>query len=288
MDEIKQIMFYYNKIDIKNKLSSKSGLKNFSCKFYKDVTEIYDTITRIKNPVRNPSGFAPDDAAILGLLIRIWKILKEIVYYYRKGKADITCLLDRQIVEAAVIAKYLLTKDKETIEDYRKCSYKNRLKILTDTTNLPELFQPPALIRLKQSIVEKMKNENLDVNSFATQNQNKWKISGKNFSQIFSEIEPPKDYKYIYGIGSESIHGSWNDSMDFHLIKNDDGTFSPYPYYASTDIRYVTPLLRYTNDPYLLWLERIDAKSEYICKVFKWIKSVNKQLYISFEKHYKI
>ena len=78
-------------------------------------------------------------------------------------------------------------------------------------------------------------------------------------------------YKLLYGIPSESIHGSWNESMDFDLVRNDDGTFSPYPFYQSVDIRFVTPILRISHDPYLMWLERIDAASEYISKVFDWI-----------------
>lgn len=90
-------------------------------------------MTRIGNVERNPTGFSLNDAAILRLLIRIWKILKEVVHYYEGNNADIISLLDRQIVEAAVVAKYLLISDDAVVEDYRRYSYKDRLRILDDS-----------------------------------------------------------------------------------------------------------------------------------------------------------
>jgi hypothetical protein len=35
------------------------------------------------------------------LVVRIWKILKEIVVYYEKNNADIISLLDRQVIKTA-------------------------------------------------------------------------------------------------------------------------------------------------------------------------------------------
>ena len=287
MEEIVEIIDKYKDTDLEPQLSSFDSLKNFSVQFYGDVAEIYDALTRLKNLERNPTGFIINDAAILGLLIRIWKILKEAVYYYRKNNADIISLLDRIIVESAVIAKYLLLKGDDAIEDYRKCSYKDRLRILTDANRSPDFFNSPPGKRLKQSIIDKMNAEGLTLDSFKTQEQNRWRLSGKNFFEIFREIEPPEFYKYLYGIPSESVHGSWNESMDYNLTRNDDNTFSTYPFYQDVDIRFITPLIRITNDPYLLWLDRIEANSEYLRNVFKWINSVNAKLFTAFEPAYK-
>jgi hypothetical protein len=286
MDEIRDIIFQYKEIDIDEEISTFDGLKRFSTMFYKDAAEIFDAVTRIKNIERNPSGFNFNDVAILGLLIRVWKILKEVVYYYEIDNMNIISHLDRQIIESAVIAKYLLVNGDQVVEDYRKCSYKDRLKILSDLDRSPEFFRMPAGIRLKESIVEKMKFENLTTGSFKVQKKNRWKLSGKNFYEIFSQVEPPEFYKYLYGLPSESIHGSWNESMDYDLIRNEDGTFSPGPFYQRVDIRFVTPLINILHDPYLLWLRRIDAESKYVTKAFDWIKSVNVKLYSSFEDVY--
>jgi hypothetical protein len=71
---------------------------------------------------------------------------------------------------------------------------------------------------------------------------------------------------------SDSVHGSWNESLDFNLAMNDDGTHSTYPFYQPVDVRFVTPILRLTNDPDLLWLKRIECKDKYVEGVFRWIE----------------
>ncbi|MFC1771057.1 DUF5677 domain-containing protein [Candidatus Margulisiibacteriota bacterium] len=287
MEEIQNIIDQYKSIKISKELSSLESMKDFSTKFYSDVADIYDAITRVKNVERNPSGYNFNDAAILGLLIRIWKILKEVVHYYKENKGEIISLLDRQILESAIIAHYLLISGEDVIEDYRKCSYKDRLNIIVDSKRSPTFFKTPAGKRLKDSIMDKMKKEGLSVNSFDKQKKNKWKLSGKSFYQIFKKVADPSLYKYLYGIPSESIHGSWNESMDFNLIRNNNGTFSTYPHYQDVDMRFITPLLKVTNKPYLLWLKRIGVNLNYFENLFNWMNSVNKKLFFSFEQSYE-
>ena len=33
-------------------------------------------------------------------------------------------------------------------------------------------------------------------------------------------------YKFIYAIPSESVHGSWYESLEFNFVQNDDGTYT--------------------------------------------------------------
>jgi hypothetical protein len=287
MQEIADIIEKYKTVDLGKELSIKEGLKKFSTMFYEDVAEIYDAVTRIKNVERNPTGFSLNDAAILGLLVRIWKLLKEVVAYYKSDNGQIVSHFDRQIVESAIIASYLLIKDDDAIEDYRKCSYKNRVEALEESET-KQFYSTPAGIRLIKSIREKMDAEGFNIDSFEEQKRHGWKLEGKTFRQIFEHLEPDEFYKLMYGIPSESLHGSWNESLDFDLVKNDDGTYSTYPFYQPVDVRFVTPILRLTNDPYLLWLERIECKDKYIEGIFKWIENVNKRLFLAFEETYDL
>jgi hypothetical protein len=288
MQELADIMEKYKTIDYSSRLSSKDSLQAFSMMFYEDVAEIYDIVTRIKNVDRNPTGFSLNDAAILGLLVRIWKLLKEVVAYYKAGNGQIVSHFDRQIVESAIIASYLLIKeDDKVIEDYRKCSYKNRLEALKEA-DIKEFYLSPAGRRLIKSIREKMEAEGFDLDSFQDQKRHNWKLEGKSFRQIFEQLEPDEYYKLMYGIPSESIHGSWNESLDFDLAKNEDGSYSTYPFYQPVDVRFITPILRITNDPYLLWLKRIECKEENIETIFKWIEKVNNRLFIAFEETYDL
>lgn len=73
MEELQSITEKYQPEYIAESFSSLDGINSFALTFYKDVAEIYDCLTRLKNIERNPSGFSIDDAPVLGLLVRVWK-----------------------------------------------------------------------------------------------------------------------------------------------------------------------------------------------------------------------
>lgn len=133
--------------------------------FFADVAEVYDIITRLKDVQRNPSGFNRTDAPIRGLLVKISKILREIVVYYKAGDANIISFLDRQIIEAGVVAQYLLQANPDTIENYRKCSYKDRLRIFEAPENEGS-FATKAGKRLKKDVDAQFAAEGWSAASF--------------------------------------------------------------------------------------------------------------------------
>ena len=286
MDEIRKITDKYDGAFVSEGLSSLDEINKFALTFYKDVAEIYDCLTRIKNAERNPKGFALDDDPILGLLVRVWKLLKEIIKYYEQDNAEIISILERPLIEASVVATYLMTNDQSVVEDYRKCSYKGRLRILRDLENGSAFYETKAGKRLLKAVREKMVFEKLTTQDFGIQKTNGWKIQGKTFYDIFSEVEHADLYAATYGMMSESIHGSWNESMDWCLRKNEDGTFSAYPFHHPADIRYVTPTLSFTNKPFRHWLQRIDAYDENLRNVLDWVERVNASLFKHFDEKY--
>ena len=74
--------------------------------------------------------------------------------------------------------------------------------------------------------------------------------------------------------------------MDLCLRKNEDGTFSAYPFHHPADIRYVTPTLSFTNKPFRHWLQRIDAYDENLRNVLDWVERVNASLFKHFDEKY--
>ncbi len=286
MDEIRKITEKYDVDYVREGLDSLEQLNAFALTFYKDVAEIYDCVTRIKNVERNPTGFSLDDAPILGLLVRVWKLLKEIINYYEQDNAEIISILERPLIEASVVATYLMTNNGSVIEDYRKCSYKDRLRILRDLESGSAFYETKAGKRLLKAVREKMEFEELTAQDFDVQKMNRWRIQGKSFYDIFAEVEHADLYAATYGMMSESIHGSWNESMDWCLVRNDDGTFSPYPFYHPADIRYVTPTLKFTNKPFRLWLQRIDAYDKDLRNLLNWVERVNTALFRNFDDKY--
>lgn len=84
---------------------------------------------------------------------------------------------------------------------------------------------------------------------------------------------------------SESIHASWNDSLDWCLARNEDNTYDLFPFYHPPDIRYMATTLTFCNRPYRLWLEHIGIDG-YPLEVLDWIERVNLILYVHFDKLY--
>lgn len=286
MEEIRDVLRKYDESYISTSLHSVSEINTFAATFYRDVAEIFDCITRVRNLERNPTGFSLHDAPILGLLIRIWKLLKEIIKYYEADNAEIISILERPLIEAAITAQYLLNADHAVVEDYRKCSYKDRLRILRDLTAGSPFFDTKAGKRLLRSVREKMTREGLTPNDFAIQKENRWRLQGKPFFKIFSEIVGEHLYASTYGMMSESIHGSWNESIDYSLLTNDDGTFSTFPFYQPADIRFVTPMIRFCTPPFRLWLTRIEVDEKYLFEVLNWVDRVNRALFRRFDEKY--
>ena len=247
------------------------------------MAEIYDCLTRVRNIERNPNGFSINDAPVLGLLVRVAKLLKEVISYYEDDNAEIIGVLERPLIEAAVTATFLMTSSPDVMKDYRRCSYKDRLRLLRNLKEGSPFFETKAGQRLLVAVKEKLDLENLTPDDFALQKKNRWRLQGKSFFDIFSEVEHADLYSATYGMMSESIHGSWNESLDWCLSRNDDGSFSPFPFHHSADIRYVSPTLKFTNRPYRLWLDRIQASDPYLTAQLDWIERVNKALFVRFD-----
>ncbi len=283
MDEIRAVTEKYDAEYVKRGLSSVDELNKFALTFFTDVAQLYDCFTRIVNPERNPTGFSLDDAPILGLLVRVHKLLSEVVRYYEANNAELIGILERPMVEAAVTASYLLSSAPEVVEDYRKCSYKDRLRIIRELKAGSPFYQTKAGKRLLVAVQEKLDIEGLTPHDFKQQKDNRWRIQGKSFFEIFAEVEDSNLYASTYGMMSESIHGSWNGSLDWDLIWNDDGSYSAFPGHHPADIRYVAPMLKFTNRPYRMWLARIDAADAYLVGQLDWIDKVNDALFLKFD-----
>jgi hypothetical protein len=268
MDELDAILEKYGERPLRDRFESLEEINQFAICFHKDVAEIYDCRSRVKNHDRNPCGYSLDDAPIIGLLVRIWKLLKETIRYHIENNPEFVAIFQRTLLETAVTATYLLKHDASVLEDYRKCSYKDRLRILRNAKNGSAFSKTKAGQRLLRSVEKKMRLESFSENDFAEQKKNRWKLQGKSFLDIFTELYPEEMYRSSFGMMSESVHCSWNDSMDWCLQRNDDGTFSTYPFFNPADIRYITPLLLLCNEPYALWLKRIGAADDRDFTVF--------------------
>lgn len=172
MEEIHAIVAKYDHEYVGSWLQPTGDVEEFALTFFEDVGEIYELMTRLRNVERNPSGFSLQDAPILGLLVQIWKLLKLIVWFFRRESVESVSVAERSLIEVAVTASYLLKSDASVIEDYRLCGYKNRVTILEELETVPDLSGFKAGQRLQKSIRKKLESEALNPSSFAAQKKN--------------------------------------------------------------------------------------------------------------------
>src|SRR6266404_1634119 len=151
MQELYAILDKYKERPVRRSFQNLEEIDQFAIQYYKDVAEIYDCLTRVKNKERNPSGYTLADAPIIGLLVRIWKLLKEAIRYHIENNAEFLAIFERTLLETAITATYLLKHDGAVMKDYRKCSYKDRLRILRDVKSGSVFSKSKAGQRLLRS-----------------------------------------------------------------------------------------------------------------------------------------
>ena len=279
MDEIQDILAKYDRAYLERLSASTPEADQLALAFFEDVAEILDTLSRLRNVERNPTGFSIDDAPILGLLVRTWKLLKLIVWIYKEDSAEYAAIAERSLIEVAATATYLLRSDKSTMEDYRRCSYRNRFKMLEQAASGSEYYRSKAGHRLLRSINEKLALEGLDEHSFEEQIRNGWRVQGKTFHAIFKEVVGEDLYSVAYGTSSESVHGSWQDVRSFSLRGDVARGFSPLYEPLRESVGHVSLIVPFATMPFRGWAARIQLDDAYIEGVLDFVGKLNGRLF---------
>jgi len=282
MDEIERICAQYNPAYLRRLLASTAEADQLALAFFEDVAGILAVLTRLTNVERNPTGFSIDDAPILGLLVRTWKLLQLIVWIYREDSAEYAAIAERSLLEAAVTASYLLRSDKTTMEDYRRCSYRHRLRMLEQAAAGSEYYRSKAGRRLLRSIRQKLALEGLDEDSFEEQKQNHWRVQGKTFHSIFKEVVGDDLYAVAYGTASESVHGSWHDVRNYSLRGDVARGFLPLYDPLRESVGHVSLIVPFATLPFRAWAVRVQLDQPYINQVLDFVDKLNGVL---FEKY---
>ena len=261
-------------------------MNRFVLTFCRDVACTFRLVTLQRNQSRNPSGYDLAEAPIVGLLTRVAKLLQLVARFYELRNSEYVAVFSRPLIESAIVATYLLREGDDAVEDFRRCSYKDSLRILRDHDSGSEFFRTPAGQRVLQSALDGLALEGLSKDSFAPQKRNGWRLQGKSLYKIFGEVASPAEYPFVYGILSESIHGSWNESMDWCLSRNDDGTFSAFALFLGVDARAILPLVRYATPPYVLWIERAQLQDGSLRQTLDQIQEYCRAIYFKFDELY--
>lgn len=286
MNEIQEYLNKYDEDYLKRVLASTPESDELAFVFFEDVAEIFDILSRMKHLDRNPSGFSLNDAPILGLLIRTWKLLKLVLWIYSKESAEHAVIAERSLIESAITATYLMRGGESTIDDYRRCSYADRLTMLKQAASGDPAYNSKAGRRLVKSFKRKLALEGLDENSFDKQIDNGWKLEGKTIQNIYDSVVGDDLYRVLFGISSESVHGSWQDVRHFSLQGSVEVGFQPLYEHPDVDGIGTLPIaVQIVVQAYREWVQRVKLDDPDVERVLNFIDLLNCSL---FEKYRKL
>ena len=280
MKEIQAILAKYDR-DYRVRFADRTPeADTLALAFYEDVAEILELLTRTKNIDRNPSGFSIHDAPVLGLLVRTWKLLKLVIWIYKEDSAEYAVIAERSLIEASVTAMYLLGSDASTMEDYRRCSYKNRFEILRQAASGAPYYRSKPGRRLLRSIRDKLASEGLEETSFDRQISNHWRLDGRTFRDIFERVRGEDNlYDVAYGTASESVHGTWQDVRGYSLRGDVASGFAPLYEPVRVNVGNVSMITLFSTLPFRAWADRAGLDDPYIGDVLDFIDELNSVLF---------
>lgn len=282
LNKIESILKKYKNDYVSRLLAPTQEADELAQVFFNDVAEILDVLSSSKNGKRNPTGFSINDAPILGLLVRSSKLLKLVLWIYSEESAEYTIIAERSLLETSITATYLLNAEESSMDDYRRCSYCDRVKLLEQAASGVSYYNSKAGRRILRSIKKKLASEGLNENSFAKQIANRWRLEGKSFREIFESVMGENMYSVFYGISSDSVHGSWLDTRHYSLRGDSTNGFHPLYEPVCEEIGNLPIMIVIVLLPYRGWLKRVSLEDTYINEVLDFIELLNWKL---FEKY---
>lgn len=265
-------------------ISSTDQLNGLALTFCKDIVKILQEVTLLPSTSKNSKDYGLDEAPIVGLLTRIAKLFEITLKFYELDNGEFVAFFSRPLVESSIIASYLLREGDEATEDFRKCSYKETLRVLREAREGSEFYQTNAGRNVLRAAYEDLALEGFSESSFSNQKRNRWRLQNKTFYKIYCELEDKNTYSFEYGMGSESIHWSWNESVDWCLATNSDGTFSANTLYIEPDVRLLVSLVRHGALPCLSWLDTRGHDNHSLADSLEWALCYNRLILERFDQ----
>lgn len=192
---------------------------------------------------RDSRGYSIDEAPIIGLFVRIYKLFDALTYHYCENHGEIVVLFKRPIFESYVTMKYLIKNGLESCKSYRMSSFASAKKhykhISKKRENNTQLS--PIEKRIMWKISNRLKENNF---TFEELDQNKnWRIDGKSFKDLLRSLnffDSEIAYNFVYSSESSYIHGDWYDVKIMHLFE-EKGEYFPKLEHDRVHVIYINP-----------------------------------------------
>jgi len=221
------LMYQHKKTEIDEDIvagfTEETEFRALAIELFKEIMSIHVPLMSIyrTNKRGKTIPYNKEEAALIGNLVRLFKLNRAILDEFANGREEILHILLRCFAETYINIRYFLKfKDEHTINHYIKYSLrqeKNLIDIIK--RNVEENGGPNNLEdRMKKSIKRTFEISGMTEEDIS--NSSKWENKIK--SRI-SDLITPDFYVLIYGNTSHAIHGNWQDLINFHLKAFENG-----------------------------------------------------------------
>ena len=284
----RRIFNKYSKIDLSKFSNTEIELNNLIIKFSRDLGRLIDLLSRVLNHEKHPNYYDLNESTIVGSVIRIVKLYQEYIWYQELNKLEIQSLFARPIYESFIITKYLIKNGTESQRHFRLISYQARHQNFKKLMELND-SEHPIIKRQLLKLQTKLKVDGFTIEDLQSEdnrrNNKKWKLDGKSFWKIHSEVDNEDLYSFIYGVGSDSVHGNWQEIFDFHLARKECGFFG-FLNYEKCDCRVIVPMNSIVIETFLEFLNWNDCLTNEIENGLKLMNKISNSFYTIWEENF--
>ena len=170
-----------------------------------------------------------DKAVIGGHLVRLYKLINALLDQTCQRRRETSFIFGRLAFECIINLRYLIVHaSDELFRSYRTYSLKHEYKLLGRIEKNIEARggnELPIERRMINSIIRSFEVSGISLDTFALGELKNW--GGKNIFEKAQAVGLETAYLGAFGGGSHSVHGNWQDLLEYHLEETDEGGFKP-------------------------------------------------------------
>lgn len=209
----------------KNENKSDNNFMHYSVELMKELGQYYVIIASIVNNNSQFGGWNRDQAVLVGLLVRLSKLIVSYIENICKKQLEIANIIQRCILETAINLEYLIQNfDNNIIDEFVKYSLKTE-KALLNTIN-DNINKRGAQENIEVRMLESIERAfNISKVNAVDIDPNDRKVWGKSIFNRFKELGYVELYNHFYGLQSHFVHGNWQEVLSYHLTYENDEFF---------------------------------------------------------------
>lgn len=179
-------------------------------------------------PIETKS-WSMNQAIVGGHLVRLYKFISAILDQTCQHRREISFVFMRLAFECIVNFRFLIKNASEDLfRSYRAYSLKHEYNLHKKIHNNISLRDGEVLEiekRMLNSIESSFHTSKINMDDIQSSKLRNW--GGKNIYEKARDIGLEEVYLAAFGGGSHSIHGNWQDMLEYHLEKQTNGFFKP-------------------------------------------------------------